>query len=165
VEDGAVGELLVRGPGMMQGYWRNPEATAEAFHGQWYRTGDLARQGANGLYYLAGRRKDMIRRAGENIAAAEVEAVLQQHPDVVLAACVAVPDPIRNEEVRAFIVTKSAVSVPELVAFLELRLARFKIPRYWTFVESLPMTPSERVTKPLLPRALDEATIDYMGPA
>src|SRR5579872_2991027 len=102
VEDGAVGELLVRRPGMMLGYWRNPGATAETLHGQWYRTGDLARRDANGLYYLVGRRKDMIRRAGENIAATEVEMVLQRHPDVVMAACIAVPDAMRNEEVRAF---------------------------------------------------------------
>ncbi len=150
----------MRGLGMMQGYWRNSAATSEAFRDQWYRTGDLARRDAKGLYYLVGRRKDMIRRAGENIAATEVESVLLQHPDVVMAACIPVPDPVRNEEVRAFIVTKRAVSVPDLVEFLELRLAPFKIPRYWTFVSSLPMTPSERVAKPLLPRTLDQATID-----
>jgi carnitine-CoA ligase len=160
VEDGTVGELLIRGPGMMQGYWRNPSATAEAFHKLWYCTGDLARRDADGLYYLAGRRKDMIRRAGENIAAAEVENVLQQHPAVVIAACVPVPDPVRNEEVRVFLVTRGEVSVPDLVAFLDPRLAPFKIPRYWTFVERLPMTASERVAKPLLPHTLDASTID-----
>lgn len=158
--DDVEGELVVRGAGMMLGYWRNSEATAEAFHEGWYRTGDIARRDARGFYYLVGRRKDMIRRAGENIAAAEVEAVLQQHPAVIIAACVAVPDPIRTEEVRAFIVRSTEVSVAELLDFLKHRLARFKIPRYWTFVSSLPMTPSERVAKPMLPRELDALTVD-----
>ena len=160
LSDSAEGELLIRGAGMMLGYWRNPEGTAEAFHDGWYRTGDIARRDVDGFYYLVGRRKDMIRRAGENIAAAEVEGVLQQHPAVTIAACVAVPDPVRNEEVRVFIVPRGEVSVAELLDFLGPRLARFKIPRYWSFVPSLPMTPSERVAKPMLPRELDRETID-----
>lgn len=160
VGDGAVGELLVRGRAMMAGYWRNPEATAAAFHDGWYRTGDLARRDGEGFFYLAGRRKDMIRRAGENIAAGEVEAVLQQHPAVMLAACVAVPDPIRNEEVKVFVVRSGDVSLEDLVAHLASRLARFKIPRYWTFVERLPMTPSERVAKPQLPRGIGPDVAD-----
>jgi len=157
---GAVGELVVRGPGMMQGYWRNPAATAEAFNNGWYRTGDLARRDESGLYFLVGRRKDMIRRAGENIAAAEVEGVLQQHPAVVLSACVAVPDPVRNEEIKVFVVRSADVGAEELAQFLEERLARFKVPRYWTFVERLPMTPSERVSKPHLSREIGPDVID-----
>lgn len=154
---GEVGELFVRGPGMMQGYWRNPEATADAFHDGWYRTGDLARRDDCGFYYLVGRRKDMIRRAGENIAAAEVEGALQQHPAVVLAACVAVPDPVRNEEVKAFVILADPVEVADLVDFLKARLAGFKIPRYWRFVDALPMTASERVVKPQLSRSTEDA--------
>ena len=160
IEDDEVGELFVRGKAMMAGYWRNPEATSAAFHNGWYRTGDLARRDSHGFFYLAGRRKDMIRRAGENIAASEVEAALQQHPAVVIAACVAVPDPIRNEEVKAFVVRSENVALEELVAHLEARLARFKIPRYWAFVEGLPMTPSERVAKPQLSREVGPEVSD-----
>ena len=158
--DGVVGELLVRGSAMMEGYWQNPAATAAAFRNGWYRTGDLARRDAEGFYYLAGRRKDMIRRAGENIAASEVEAVLQQHPAVMLAACIAVPDPIRNEEIKVFVLRTGAVALEELVAHLEARLARFKIPRYWTLVERLPMTASERVAKPQLSREIGPGVVD-----
>ncbi|MFM2099250.1 MAG: hypothetical protein RLZZ366_789 [Pseudomonadota bacterium] len=151
------GELLVRGPYMMLGYWRNPEATSEAFCDDWYRTGDLARFDVAGFYHLVGRRKDMIRRGGENIAAAELEAVLNQHPGVLLSACIAVPDPVRNEEVLAYIVPEEPTNPGALIEFLETRLAAFKVPRYWRFVETLPMTPSERVAKPLLSRSLEDA--------
>jgi crotonobetaine/carnitine-CoA ligase len=157
------GELVIRGPGMMQGYWRNPEATAEAFKDGWYHTGDLARQDAAGLFYLVGRRKDMIRRGGENIAAAEVEAALQAHPAVALAACIAVPDPIRNEEIKAFVIRSAAVTASELAQFLETRLARFKTPRYWAFVEEMPMTASERVAKPRLSRDVENGVVDLSG--
>lgn len=164
LEDGEVGELLVRGEAMMSGYWRNPEATAAAFHDGWYRTGDFARRDGEGLFYLEGRRKDMIRRAGENIAASEVEAVLQQHPAVLLAACIPVPDPIRNEEIKVFVVRSADVSAADLAAHLEARLARFKIPRYWAFVESLPMTLSERVAKPQLSCELGPDVLDLRAP-
>lgn len=155
VARGNVGELHLRGPGMMWGYWKNADATAAAFSNGWYRTGDLARQDENGFFYIAGRRKDMIRRAGENIAAAEVEAALQQHPTVVLSACIAVPDPVRGEEIKAFVVRSSPISALDLVTHLQARVAGFKIPRYWAFVDRLPMTPSERVAKPMLPRDID----------
>lgn len=152
-----IGELLVCGPSMMDGYWRNARATDEAFHGKWYRTGDLARRDAEGFYHLVGRRKDMIRRGGENVAAAEVEAVLHQHHGVRIAACVAVPDPLRNEEILVFVIPEGSPDPGALIAFLETRLAAFKVPRYWRFVEELPMTPSERVAKPLLPRSTEGA--------
>lgn len=161
--DGEVGELAVRGAGVMKGYWRNPDATADVMRDGWYQTGDLARRDADGFFHLVGRRKDMIRRAGENIAAAEVENVLQQHPSVTLAACVAVPDPVRNEEIKAFVVLKRQTNVTELAQFLEDRLARFKIPRYWEFVEDLPMTPSERVAKPQLSRSIEGAVVDRLA--
>ena len=160
VEPGAMGELLLRGPGIMWGYWRNAEATAAAFLDGWYRTGDLVRQDDAGCLYIVGRRKDMIRRAGENIAAAEVEATLQQHPDVLLAACVAVADEIRGEEIKVFVVRSKPVEAKELADFLESRVAKFKIPRYWEFPDALPMTPSERVAKPLLSREIGAGVWD-----
>lgn len=160
VPRGKIGELLISGPAIMLGYWRNPEATAAVFHDGWYRTGDLARQDDDGFFYLVGRSRDMIRRAGENIAAAEIENALHLHPNVLVAACVAVPDPVRNEEVKAFLIVSDPVEVPELVAFLEQRLARFKIPRFWTIVDELPMTPSERVAKAKLSLDLGDGVVD-----
>jgi crotonobetaine/carnitine-CoA ligase len=140
---------------MMDGYWQNPDATAEAFRNSWYHTGDLARMDARGRVTLAGRKKDMIRRSGENIAAVEVEAVIQQHPAVALAACIAVADTIRGEEVKAFVILKEAHRAdpppPEQLAeFVAAKLARFKVPRYWEYRDDLPRTASERVAKPLL---------------
>jgi crotonobetaine/carnitine-CoA ligase len=94
----------------------------------------------------------MIRRSGENIAAHEVEGVLMSHPAVRLAAVIGVPDEIRGEEVKAFIV--GTVSAAELTEYCEERLAKFKIPRYWEFADDLPRTPSERVAKHLLSRSV-----------
>lgn len=148
----AVGQLLLKGPGMMLGYYKNAEATASAIKDGWYHTGDLVSRDENGRFFFSSRKKDMIRRGGENISAAEVEAVLETHPDVVIAACVPVPDSLREEEVKAYILlrdheTDPAAKVSELLSFSREKLARFKVPRYWEFRDSLPMTPSERVKK------------------
>src|SRR5205085_12305907 len=126
---GESGELVVRGPGMLQGYYRNPEATRAAFFGDWFRTGDMARQDARGYFYIVGRFKDMIRRAGENIAAREVEAVLRMMPEVAEAAAVPVPDPVRGEEVKVYIVLRAGfnadtVAPAVIAAHCEHNLAR-----------------------------------------
>ena len=149
---GEVGELALRGLGMMDVYFRNPEATAAAFRGGWLHTGDLARIDVDGRIFFVGRDKDMIRRSGENIAAAEVEAVIAQHSAVRLAACVAVADDIRGEEVKAYVVLQPGhgpddTPPADLAAFCAERLAYFKVPRYWTYRDDLPRTPSERVIK------------------
>jgi len=135
------GELWLRGPGMMQGY----DGLPDPFTDGWFRTGDLARLDDQGRVYLVGRIKDMIRRSGENVAAAEVEAVLMSHPAVRLAAVIGVPDEIRGEEVKAFVV--GDVSAEELAAYCGERLAAFKVPSQWEFRDDLPRTPSERVAK------------------
>ncbi|MFD4669398.1 AMP-binding protein [Lentzea sp. NPDC058450] len=137
------GELWLRGPGMMDGYLGLPSPFADG----WFRTGDLARMDEGRVYHL-GRSKDMIRRSGENVAAHEVEEVLMSHPSVRLAAVVGVPDDIRGEEVKAFVVGE--VTDQELAEYCAERLASFKVPRYWEFREDLPRTPSERVAKELL---------------
>jgi crotonobetaine/carnitine-CoA ligase len=148
VGPGEVGEFICRSPGSSLGYWNKPEATAEWRRDGWAYTGDLMRQDAEGNYYLVGRTKDMIRRGGENIAAAEVEAVLCQHPAVGNAACVAVPDPIRGEEVKAFVLPVGAAIDPrELVEYCRTRLAAFKVPRYFAMVTDFPLTPSQRIEK------------------
>jgi crotonobetaine/carnitine-CoA ligase len=148
---GEVGELLLRGPGMMSGYDDDPEATADIFRGGWLHTGDLARQDERGYLWIVGRVKDMIRRAGENIAAREVEDTLVTHPHVRMAAVVGVPDELRGEEIKAYVqltgdhdVEAAAYALSE---HCRERLARFKVPRYWEFRDDLPRTPSERVAK------------------
>ena len=158
VPRGQVGELLIRGTAMMDGYFRNAQATQSAFANGWYHTGDLATMDAQSAVRIVGRKKDMIRRSGENISAAEVESVLEQHPAVLLAAVVALPDPLRGEEAKAFVVLRDAQTRfdPEaLAAFVESRLARFKVPRYWERRDDLPRTASERVAKHLLVSASD----------
>jgi crotonobetaine/carnitine-CoA ligase len=146
---GVQGELVVRGLGLMDGYYENPEATAAFFAGGWAHTGDIAVRDAKGRFTLRGRIKDMIRRGGENVAAAEVEGVLVSHPAVLECAVVAVPDDDLGEELRAVVVPVAGASPSprELRAHVAERLARFKVPRYWEFRSELPHTPSERVAK------------------
>lgn len=149
---GEVGEMVFRGKGMMDGYYKNPEATNEAFRDGWFHTGDLAYMDEDGVLFYVGRVKDMIRRSGENIAAAEVEEVIMLHDTVQLAACTPVDDEIRGEEVKAHVVPKTEVEdreqfVTDLIKHCEENLASFKVPRYWEFRDSLPLTPSERIAK------------------
>jgi crotonobetaine/carnitine-CoA ligase len=155
VPRGQEGELLIRGVGLMHGYHDDPEATARAFRGGWFRTGDVARMDAEGRVFYVGRTKDMIRRSGENIVADEVERALQQHPAVRTAAVLGVPDELRGEEVKALVVLAEGqqVTPDELAEFCGTKLAYFKVPRYWAFVESLPMTASERIAKGELRKA------------
>lgn len=152
VAQGEVGELWVSGPGMLKGYYNKPEATAAAFHGRWFRTGDLFRQDERGYYYIIGRLKDMIRRSGENIAASEIEAVLNSIPEIQESACVPVPDELRGEEVKAYVALRPGVEPSEdllerIFGFCAERLARFKLPRYVEFVERFPRTGPEKIAK------------------
>ena len=153
---GKVGELIVTGPGMMLGYYRNEAATAASFHGSWFRTGDLFRKDERGFFYMVGRAKDMVRRAGENIAAAEVEAVLRELPEVQEVAVIPVPDDMRDEEVKAYIVLRPG-AYPEDLPLDRLfrhcadKLAPFKVPRYIEYrTDPLPKTASEKISKPAL---------------
>ena len=155
VPPGQPGELCVRGRGLLQGYYKNPEATAEAFCGEWFRTGDLARVDGRGFYYIIGRTKDMVRRSGENIAAREVESVLRTMPQIQDAAIVPVPDAFRGEEVKVYIQlakgTLPEECPPEAIAeYCVGRLANFKIPRYFEYRTSFPLTDSQRVQKKVL---------------
>lgn len=153
---GETGELLIRGIGLMHGYHEDAEATARAFAGGWFHTGDLARMDDEGRVYYLGRTKDMIRRSGENISADEVERALLQHPKVQLAAVLAVPDELRGEEVKAYVVCgENRPSPEELAEFCAQQLAYFKVPRFWTFADDLPRTPSERVAKGELRKVAD----------
>jgi acyl-CoA synthetase (AMP-forming)/AMP-acid ligase II len=162
------GELVVRwgGPegarhGFFAGYLKNPDATAEAWRGGWFHTGDVVRQGADGMLYFVDRKKNIIRRSGENIAAAEVEATLQAHDAVAQVAVLAVPDEIREEEVMACIVpvahqTVDRALAESLVAWCRERLAYFKAPGWVLFVPSLPTTGTQKVQKTqIFPRGED----------
>jgi crotonobetaine/carnitine-CoA ligase len=148
---------------MMTGYFRDADATREVFRNGWMHTGDLARMDEQGRVYFVGRTKDMIRRGGENIAAAEVEQVLQLHPAVTMAAVLPEPDELRGEEVHAVIVAADghgASDLPDLVEHCRRQLAAFKVPRYWTFVADLPLTASQRVAKGELRARLDSQSIE-----
>lgn len=153
VPTGAVGQILLKAPGLMSGYLNRPEATEEAMRGGWLHTGDLARADEQGYLYFQGRAKDIVRRSGENIAAAEVEQVLRSHPAVLEAAVIAAPDDLRGEEVHAVVVLvegQSPAKTPEsaLVEYCAGRLAKYKVPRYLSFREGdFPRTPSMRVKK------------------
>jgi crotonobetaine/carnitine-CoA ligase len=156
VSIGTVGELLVKAPDMFRGYLHREEAFAETMRGGWFHSGDLAKADERGFYYFMGRKKDIIRRSHENIAATEVEDVLRQHPKVLEAAVIAVPDPIRGEEVKAYVLltegnSRETLPPEEIIAHCEARLARFKVPRYIEYrLEDFPRTPSMRVLKEAL---------------
>jgi crotonobetaine/carnitine-CoA ligase len=156
VPAGATGELLVRGPGMFRGYLDRPEATEEALRGGWLRTGDLGREDERGFLYFAGRKKDVIRRSGQNLSAAEVEDALRAHPMIIDAAVVPVPDRERGEEVKAYVLlagdaTPGDLPGGKIVEFCAGRLAWYKVPRYIEYrAADFPRTPSMRVRKEVL---------------
>jgi acyl-CoA synthetase (AMP-forming)/AMP-acid ligase II len=145
-----VGELLVRGPNVVQGYWNKPEATAETFVGGWLHTGDLARIDGDGLLYIVDRKKDMINRGGENVYSIEVENALVSAPGVSEAAAVGVPDEMMGEKVGAVLVPGAGARI-DIVAVLEHareRLADFKVPQYIAVREEpLPRNPGGKVLK------------------
>jgi crotonobetaine/carnitine-CoA ligase len=159
---GRVGELAFKGLGFMNGYYNHPEATGEFFRNGWAHTGDLVERDAEGYLYYRGRRKEIIRRGGENIAPVEIESALGAHPDVVECAVAPVPDADLDEEIKAYVVRhpNSTLGAEELADYLEKRLARFKIPRFWEFRSSLPHTASERVAKPELERGRENHLTD-----
>jgi long-chain acyl-CoA synthetase len=140
VPTGAVGQLLVRGPNVMKGYFKMPEETARVLRNGWLRTGDMARKDEEGYLYIVERKKDLIIRGGENIYPREVEEVLWQHPKVQEAAIIGVPDPVMGEEVKAFVVLKPGeqATAEEIVNFCRERLAKFKSPKVVSFVDALP---------------------------
>jgi fatty-acyl-CoA synthase len=146
---GEVGEVWVRGPAVSPGYWGKPQETMDTFAGGWCRTGDLGSVSDDGFLTITGRLKDMIRSGGENIYPAEVEAVLTGHPHVADAAVVGVPDPRYLEVGCAFVVLHRDASVTshELAAYCRERLAGYKVPHHWLFVEELPRNAAGKVAK------------------
>jgi long-chain acyl-CoA synthetase len=148
-----VGELLIRGPNVVKGYWNKPEATAETFVDGWLHSGDLGRIDEEGFVYIVDRKKDMILRGGENIYCVEIEDVLYAHPKVLEAAIIGVPDKVFGEEVKAVIHLKEGLQATEeeIQEFCGQHLAHFKVPKYVAFTESLlPRNPQGKVVKPEL---------------
>jgi long-chain acyl-CoA synthetase len=137
---GKVGEVVIKGPTVMKGYWNKPEETAEALRDGWLYTGDIGYMDEDGYLFLTERKKDLIIRGGENIYPKEVEDVLYKHPQVLEAAVVGVPDPTYGEEVKAFVVLKTpnSVSEQELIDFCKQYLPTYKRPKSIQFMESLP---------------------------
>lgn len=156
VDPGQPGELRVRArgtdprKGFFSGYYKDEPATRAAWAGGWFRTGDVVREGSDGSLFFVDRRKNIVRRSGENIAAVEVEAVLLAHPGVLNCAVTAVPDELRGEEVFAFVVPAGGATEREARALVEhclQRLSYFKAPAYVAFAEELPLTASQKVNR------------------
>jgi long-chain acyl-CoA synthetase len=154
---GEVGEVCVRGPNVMQGYYRLPEETAAALRGGWLHTGDMGRLDADGYLYIVERKKDLIIRGGFNIYPREVEDVLYAHPAVAEAAVVGLRDAVMGEEVLAWVALKPGASVDEatLLTFCQSRLAKYKTPRHVRFLDTLPKSPIGKILKKELRRLTD----------
>jgi crotonobetaine/carnitine-CoA ligase len=163
VRRGDVGELQLRNPAVMRGYWGMPEETERVLLPDgWLRTGDLVHENADGTYTFVGREKEVIRRRGENLAPAEVEEALASHPAVTEAAVVGVPSELSEEDVKAFVVLgDGGADLAAVRAHAAERLAPFKVPRYLEAVAELPHTPTGRIAKHELPRERTPAEADF----
>lgn len=146
---GSEGEIVVRGPGLMAGYWNNPAATASALQDGWFHTGDIGRCDDEGFYYIVGRKKEIINSGGEKVYPAEIENVLCDHSEIVEAAVVGRPDPRWGEVPVAFVVASPgcAISVEELRSRLNGRIARYKLPRDYIFLDALPRNALGKVVR------------------
>jgi fatty-acyl-CoA synthase len=145
----SIGEIVARGDGIMEGYWKQPESSAEALRGGWFHTGDMATVGEDGYFLVVDRKKDIIVSGGENISSLELEKVILAHPAVLEACVIPVPDGKWGEVPRALVVLKphSSATEPELLEFSRSRLAHYKCPRAVDFVESLPKTGTGKILK------------------
>jgi crotonobetaine/carnitine-CoA ligase len=149
VADGEPGELWVKTPIIMQGYFRDPEQTANAFHDGWFKTGDLVRRDSDGYFFFISRKRDIIRRRGENIAAAELDRVVGEHPAVAEAGTIAVPSELGEDEIFVVVAVKKGASVTaeEIADWCRAHLAPQKVPRFVAFVDELPHTPTHKILK------------------
>jgi long-chain acyl-CoA synthetase len=153
-----VGELLMRGPNVVKGYWNKPEATAETFAGGWLRTGDMARLDDQGFVQIVDRKKDMVNRGGENVYCVEVENALAAHPSVFEVAVVGVPDKMMGEKVGAAVVLKpgATADAAEILKFAKEHLADFKVPQFLVLrAETLPRNPGGKILKKQLREKLE----------
>lgn len=163
---GTVGEIVMRGPMVSKEYFKDPEATSISTRGGWFHTGDNAYRDEEDFFYFVDRKKDIIRRSGENISSIEVEHIIRSHPKVEEVAVVASPDELRGEEVKAYVIlrkgeTPETVSPMELIEFCEERLAYFKVPRYIVYRKDFPRTLTHRVKKDELRKPREEPGESY----
>jgi acyl-CoA synthetase (AMP-forming)/AMP-acid ligase II len=157
VPPGEKGEVVLRGPKVFKGYWRDPEATEKAFAGGWFHTGDIGVRDEDGYLYIVDRLKDMILSGGENIAGSEVERVLYEHGGILECAVVGRPDERWGEVPVAFVVLKDGVqaTAEQIVEHCRSQLAKFKVPKDVTFIDALPRNPSGKVLKRELRASID----------
>ena len=162
--DDQIGELLVKTPIVMKGYFRDPEQTEAAFVDGWFRTGDLVRRDKDGFYYFVSRKKDIIRRRGENISGVEIDRVISEHPGVEAVAAIAVPAALGEDDILVAVVPRKGAKVEaqDIADWCAERLAPMKVPRYVAFLDALPYTPTLKINKnalrqdkTLLGRAVD----------
>lgn len=157
--EGELGEIVMRGENILKGYYRNPEATANAFRNGWFHTGDVGYRDADGFFYIVDRKSDMIIRGGENIYPREIDEVLYQHPAVAAAATIGVPDDLYGEEVAAFLVLKEGreATDEEIIAFCRARLADYKCPKTVRFIKEIPKGPTGKLLKRELARRFQQS--------
>ncbi|MBB6452442.1 long-chain acyl-CoA synthetase [Salirhabdus euzebyi] len=149
---GEVGELLIKGPQVMKGYWRMPDETAQVIRDGWLHTGDLAKMDEDGFFYIVGRKKEMIITNGYNVYPIEVEDIIYTHPKVMEAAVIGVPDKVRGEAVKAFVVPKEGQQLKdeEITELCRSHLAAYKVPRSVEFLQELPKTAVGKILKRVL---------------
>jgi long-chain acyl-CoA synthetase len=149
VPDGELGEIVLRGENICKAYYKNEAATEKAFRGGWFHTGDIGYRDADGFFYIADRKSDMIIRGGENIYPREIDELLYTHPAVAAAAVIGVPDELYGEEVAAFVVLKDGENVSEedMIAFCKKHLADYKCPKKIHFVDDIPKGPTGKLLK------------------
>jgi acyl-CoA synthetase (AMP-forming)/AMP-acid ligase II len=158
VPDGELGEIVMRGPNIFKGYFKNPEATAFAFRNGWFHTGDIGYRDPDGFFHIADRKSDMIIRGGENIYPREIDDLLYTHPAVAHAAVIGVPDELYGEEVTAFIVLKDGASAAEddIIDFCRQHLADYKCPKTVHFIADIPKGPTGKLLKRQLSRCFED---------
>jgi long-chain acyl-CoA synthetase len=145
---GAIGEILLKGPMIMTGYYKNPAVTAETLVDGWVRSGDLGMTDPHGHLFIVGRKKDLIIRGGANVYPVDIEEALYTHPDVAECAVIGTPDPVFGELVRAYVVTKASyLTVDELIEHCRSRLADYKVPSQLEFIDELPKGPTGKILR------------------
>ena len=151
---GKSGEIAVRGPQVMKGYWRNPEATRRAFRDGWFLTGDIGQVDEEGYFRIEERKKDMLKVSGFSVFPAEVEAIMYRHPSIAEVGVVGVADPYRGEDPLAFVVlkpdAKGTVTEEQIAEWCKNAMAAYKAPRHVRFIEALPKTATGKVLKRVL---------------
>jgi len=149
VPPGSIGEIILKNPATMAGYFKEPEMTQAAIREGWLYTGDYGWVDDEGYFYFADRKKDVIRRRGENVSSAQVEGVINAHPKVLESAVVGVPSELYDEDVKAYVILRPGETADaiEIIKWCKDRLAYFKVPRYIEFRTELPKTPTHRVAK------------------